>query len=136
MYEVFEHTADLGLRIRAPTLDALFSDAARGLFALLIANLEAAEGVQTKTYQLGPDESDYLLADWLRELLYTFDADRLVLVEFDVRLDEKGLRAVCRGEPLDPARHNVDHEVKAITYHELKVVAAPDGWLAEVIVDV
>ena len=36
-------------------------------------------------------------------------------------LAEPGLQAVCRGEPLDRARHELDHEVKAITYHGLTV---------------
>ena len=47
-----------------------------------------------------------------------------------------GLTATAWGEPLDPARHLLNHEVKAITCHELKVVPAGDGWLAEVIVDI
>jgi SHS2 domain-containing protein len=136
MYEVFEHTADLGLRVRAPTLDALFADAARGLCAILVANLDAVRGVQEKSYEIVGRESDLLLFDWLNELLCTFEADRFLLVEFDVHVDELGLRAVCRGEPIDPARHELDHEVKAITYHELKVERASDGWFAEVVVDI
>jgi SHS2 domain-containing protein len=40
MHEVFAHTADIGLRIRAATIDALFTDAAAGLFSLIVTNLE------------------------------------------------------------------------------------------------
>ena len=40
------------------------------------------------------------------------------------------------GESFDPARHLLSHEVKAITYHELKVERTPVGWLAEAIVDI
>ena len=36
----------------------------------------------------------------------------------------------------DQARHALAHEVKAITYHRLKVERTADGWLAEVIVDI
>ena len=32
MYELFEHTADLGLRVRAADLDSLFNEAAQCLF--------------------------------------------------------------------------------------------------------
>jgi SHS2 domain-containing protein len=47
------------------------------------------------------------------------------------------LRATCRGEIMDPNRHVMDHEVKAITYHGLQLRREPDGtWLAEVIVDI
>jgi SHS2 domain-containing protein len=79
---------------------------------------------------------DYLLFDWLNELLYTFDAEKLLLTKFDVHVDEAGLQATCRGEPLDIDRHGADREVKAITYHGLKVESTGDGWLAEVIVDI
>ena len=136
MYETFEHTADLGLRVRAESLAQLFADAAKGLFSVLAANLDAVRSVQEKTYRIEGCETDYLLFDWLTELLYTFETEHLLLAEFDVRLDGEGLQATCRGEPIDRQRHELDHEIKAITYHGLKVEQRPDGWLAEVIVDI
>jgi SHS2 domain-containing protein len=59
-----------------------------------------------------------------------------VLAEFTVHLSEKGLSATARGEPLDAARHVLAHEVKAITYHGLKLERCGEQWLAEVIVDI
>jgi SHS2 domain-containing protein len=79
---------------------------------------------------------DYLLFDWLNELLYVYETQRVVLVEFDVRFRNDGLTATARGEHIDPSRHELDHEVKAITYHGLRVVCEHDHWLAEVIVDI
>ncbi len=49
---------------------------------------------------------------------------------------EDGLTGVAWGEPLDHTRHELAHEVKAITYHGLRVERTADGWLAEVIVDI
>jgi SHS2 domain-containing protein len=60
----------------------------------------------------------------------------LVLRAFDVHLTEIGLKAAARGERLDPERHVLDHEVKAITYHQLKLEQTTSGWLLEVIVDI
>lgn len=136
MYEIFEHTADLGIRVRADDLESLFADAARGLLSVLVANHDAVRPVQEKTYAIAGEELDYLLFDWLTELLYTFETEKLLLAEFDVKVDNNGLRAVCRGEPIDRSRHDMDHEIKAITYHELKVKQTADGYLAEVIVDI
>jgi SHS2 domain-containing protein len=140
MYEVFEHTADLGLRIRAATLEELFADAGHGLMAQL-ANLEAIQPVSEKTITLASDSLDYLLFDWLSELLFTFEESRLLLAHFEVQVTNSAgnyaLRAICRGEVADETRHELDHEVKAITYHGLKVEEQPDGsWLAELIVDI
>ena len=41
VYEIFEHTADLGLRMRAGSLDELFADAGRALFSVIVANPDA-----------------------------------------------------------------------------------------------
>ena len=136
MYELFEHTADLGLRVRAATLDEFFADAARGLFAIVVTNLDSVRPVVERTYNLAGTELDYLFFDWLTELLYTFESERLLLAEFQVRVDDHGLHAVCRGETVDAVRHQLEHEVKAVTYHGLKVQPTNSGWLAEVIVDI
>lgn len=135
MYEVFEHTADLGLRIRAADKETLFAEAGRALFSIVV-DLAAVQPRQEESIRVDGHELDYLLFDWLNELLYAFETRRMVFCDFAVTLDERGLSAVVRGEPLDPDRHRVDHEVKAITYHGLKVQPDEGGWLAEVIVDI
>ena len=136
MYETFEHTADLGLRVRAADLDSLFADAGRGLFSLMVANLDAVGLVEEVSLGVVGDELDYLLFDWLNELLYIFETRRLVQVEFHVHVSDGGVQATARGEPFDPSRHQSEHEVKAITYHELKVANEDSDWIAEVIVDI
>ncbi len=142
MYEVFEHTADLGLRVRANSLEGLLAEAGRGLFSLIVTNLEQVKSVQERLIRIEGGEPEYLLFDWLNELLYTFDVEGLLFCEFSLQLDATGLTAMCRGEAMQLDRHGMDHEVKAITYHGLKVQQASsscdghDRWLAEVIVDI
>jgi SHS2 domain-containing protein len=114
----------------------LFVESARALFSVLAANLDSVRCVEQRTYEIQGDADDYLLFDWLNELLYTYDTQRLLLAQFDVQLDKDRLRAVCRGEPADRTRHDLDHEIKAITYHGLRVERDETGWLAEVIVDI
>ena len=135
MYEVFEHTADLGLRVIAADLETLFADAARGIFSIVVANLDDVRLVR-RDRSRWPAQIDFLLFDWLSELLYVFETERLVLADFTVRLTSAGLTATARGEPLDPARHVLAHEVKAVTYHGLNVEQTDAGWRAEVIVDI
>ena len=136
MYETFDHTADLGLRVRAADLDTLFAEAAEVLFSTLVEDLSAVRPEREVAVNLGPDQRDYLLFDWLKALLYHFDAEHLLFSRFEVRVSEQGLQGKAWGEPLDRSRHELSHEVKAITYHGLKVEQTPDGWLAEVIVDI
>ena len=136
MYETFEHTADLGLRIRGENLDELFQEAARALFSVIVVNPQSVRTVRQLTFEIRGTRRDELLLDWLGELLYAFEAEHVLLAEFEVEVRPDGLTATARGEQFDPARHQLDTEVKAITYHGLKLVQQDNGWLAEVIVDI
>ncbi|MFO0844369.1 MAG: archease [Gemmataceae bacterium] len=136
MYEHFDHTADLGLRVRAADLDTLFAEAGEALTAAIVENPEAIQAARELHVVLPKDDLEYLLFDWLKALLYHFEAERLVCARFEVRVGDEGLRGLARGETFDPSRHEPAHEVKAITYHDLKVERDGDGWMAEVIVDI
>jgi SHS2 domain-containing protein len=136
MFETFDHTADLGLRVRAATLDALFAEAGVALFSAIVEDVAAVRPSRRVDIAVNGDDREYLLFDWLKELLYRFDADHMLFCRFDVKVTDAGLTAAVWGEPLDWDRHVPNHEVKAITYHGLKVDQTADGWLAEVIVDI
>jgi SHS2 domain-containing protein len=136
MHETFEHTADLGLRIRAADLDTLFVEAGQALFETIVDDLESVRPEKRVDITLAGAAYDYLLFDWLKELLYHFDAEHLLFGRFEAKVTAEGLIGSAWGEPLDRTRHNLEHEVKAITNHGLRVQRAEDGWLAEVIVDI
>ena len=136
MFQVFEHTADVGLRIRAATLEELLADAARGLFSLLVANLDQIRCVEEAHFEVSGTEPEYLLVDWLNELLYAFATRGRLYGRFTVRLTTAGLQATAWGEPVDRARHSLEHEVKAITYHGLQCRQTTEGWSAEIILDI
>ena len=136
MYETFEHTADLGLRVAAASLDELFAEAARGLLSVLVDNPQDVQPDIESAFKIEGSEKDYLLFDWLSELLYRFESSGQLFSKFDISLTETGLNAVVWGESAEETRHHLAHEVKAITYHQLKVEQSPDGWTAQVIVDI
>jgi SHS2 domain-containing protein len=136
MFETFDHTADLGLRVRSADLNTLFAEAGLALFATIVENIDAARPLQQVDFNIPGEDREYLLFDFLRELLYRFDGEHLVLCRFAVEVRANGLTAQAWGEPLDRERHQLNHEVKAITYHALVVEPTADGWLAEVIIDI
>ena len=136
MYELFEHTADLGLRATAPDLNALFAEMGKCLVSAMLEDPASVQPAQEVRIELAGEDREFLLFDWLKELLLRFETDHVLFAAFDVKVADTGLSATARGEPYDPARHVLAHEVKAITYHELKVEKTADGWLAEVIVDI
>jgi SHS2 domain-containing protein len=136
MYEFFDHTADLGIRVRAADVNSLFADAAMGLFAAVVDGLETIRLTESIQVAIDGTDFDYLLFDWLRELLFRLDADHMLFGRFEVTVSDSGLKATAWGEPMDPARHVLSHEVKAITYHGLGVERDGDDWIAEFIVDI
>jgi SHS2 domain-containing protein len=136
MYEAFDHTADLGLRIYAADLDSLFVEAARALLSTIVEDLGTVEPRLKIDVCLRGDEREYLLFDWLKELLFHFDSEHLLFGRFEVHVGGDGLSGSAWGEPLDRSRHVLEHEVKAITYHGLRVAQTNDGWMAEIIVDI
>jgi len=99
-------------------------------------DLDAVRPQQEVHISLDADDLDALLRTWLGELLYTFHTRKLVFSDFTVSVSEAGLQATARGEPMDVARHELDVEIKAVTWHGLKVQRTDEGWLAEVIVDI
>lgn len=136
MYEIFGHTADLGIRVRAATLEALLADAARGLTAVIASDPAQIEPVVEERFTVAGGDPTWLLLDWVAEVLAAFEVRRMLYRDFDVVVDEHGLRASARGEAYDPQRHALAHEVKAVTQHDLDVCHGADGWEARFIVDI
>ncbi len=135
MYEHFEHTADLGLRARAASLEEVLAEMGMALSSAIVANLDAVRPLQEERFAVAGDDEEDLLIDWLAELLYTFETRRLVFSRFAVKRTAEGIEAVAHGERLDPPRHEPNNDVKAITYHGLRLEREAESYLAEVIVD-
>ena len=136
MYEFLQHTADAGLRVEATTLEALFADAGRGLFSLMVSDARAVHANRTVSFEIGASALDELLYDWLNELVYIFETQSLVLSGFEVVIEGTALRAKAEAAPLDAERHGLGNEIKAVTYHGLRVKQEKGRWMAEVIVDI
>ena len=133
-------TADIAFEATGRDLPELFSDAADATMNVMIDNLEAIEPRETRQIELSNDEIDMLLFDFLQELIYFKDAERLLLRVPDVQIDEKDekyfLKAKAAGEPLDAARHHQRADVKAVTLHHFSVEKKNGGWTATVLLDI
>jgi len=139
-YELIEHTADIGIRVSAPDLSGIFSKAACAMFDIIAQekaagiNIEPVAG-KSVDIKLSSDNLEELFVDWLNELLSLSAAKELVFYRFKInKLDENGLEAEALAKPVKSFK--INSEIKAATYHELKVKKAGSGWQAEVIFDV
>jgi SHS2 domain-containing protein len=134
-FEVFDHTADVGVRAWGSDLPAAFAQAARGLFSLLVP-LDAVRAATTRVVAVAAGDPESLLVAWLDELLFVFETEGLVFSRFDVALPTlTTLAATAHGERFDPDRHRGGVVVKAATYHQIAVEAGPPARV-QVILDI
>jgi SHS2 domain-containing protein len=130
-YELIDHTGDIGVVARAPTLEELFAECARAMFAILAESSSPSPEGSDPFPCPGADPAEEL-RDFLSELLYRFSADHRMYVGFT-----PGAGSVLAAwEPYDSARHPLRTELKAVTYHQLEVVREAEGWRGRVIFDV
>lgn len=135
--EEVSHTADEGFVVRALDRADLFAAAAEALGAIVVdPRTVAPRVVRSLRVEADPDDDARMVA-WLSEVLYAVESGRFALRRVAVLDDgDGGLDAVLVGEELDETRHRTRTAVKAITWHGLDVRGGPDGWRAQVIVDI
>ena len=138
-FRFFDHTADVGLELSAPTLPALFEEAALALSAVLSRSGRVEPRCHVSVSLTAPS-LEQLLVDWLAELLGRFDVELWVTGGVEVTVDRGdgrgSLQALVAGEPLDLRRHPGALPVKGITFHRLSVLQTADGWCATIVLDV
>lgn len=138
-YELIEHTADIGIRVKASDLKELFKNAALSMFDIIA---EKKSGIGHRTLGIGKiivkqkaDDLEELFINWLNELLSLSAIKEKIFCDFKFKnLDEHSLEAEVGS--CDIKDYKVNVEIKAATYHELKLEESKSGWQAEVIFDV
>jgi protein archease len=135
-YEVFDHTADVGIHAFGRTLPELFIHAAQGMESLVVAPEQVRESVSREIAVEGHDIVSLLIA-WLNELIFLFDTEYLLFSTFEINaFTETSLRGSASGEPYDAQRHELSSAIKAVTWHEAAVEPTSDGYKARIIFDI
>ena len=132
-FEELDHTADVGIRAYGHTLDALFANAAAGMFSL-ITDLETVKPVGEYEVRAKAKDVKALLFDFLSELLFVHETQKLLFSEFDAKVRGLAVDARVRGERIDRKRHPLHLNVKAVTYHAM--IVDPAKGVAQVILDI
>lgn len=135
-YETFEHTADIGIRAWGRELSELFEEAAKALFSVIV-DLDTVSVERSLKVELGADSGEELFLKWLKELLFIFETEHLLLSKFRVlEVSAEKLSAEVGGEKIKNSKHALGREVKAITRHQFKLAREKSRYLAEVILDI
>ena len=135
-YEVFEHTADIGIHAYGNTLVELFLHAAQGMESLMVTP-EQVQTVTTREITVEGHDNVSLLIAWLNELIFLFDTEYLLFRDFVIdTLSETRLSARAFGESYDARRHDFSSAIKAVTWHEASVTHSEEGYKARIIFDI
>jgi len=135
-YNQIQHTADLAAEIYGRNLPELFENAAFAMFDMMadLDGLKAEESVRIKAE--GPDQEG-LLISWLNELLYTAYIKRIIFTEFRIlSLEENNLTAEAKGQKFKEGTNLIKSEIKAATYHDVKIEKTGSGYEVTIVFDV
>jgi len=148
-FTFIEHTADSGVEVWAPSLSGIFLQAAEGLYAVITGEspppyretTRVVSGSEPATPELEVNlqasDLEGLLVDFLSLLLYHFQVHRHIFRDWEIEVEQSPPRLVCRARGRKPAVEEMAEftEVKAVTYHQLRVGRDESGWVARVLFD-
>jgi SHS2 domain-containing protein len=135
-----EATADVAFEAEGKDLAEIFSAAGDALINVMVDNLEAIQSRERRVIEIESEELDLLLVEMLQKLIFYKDAESLLMRVSQVDISYLNriwrLRATGRGERIDPERHHLLADVKAVTLHDLRLEQLGKGWRAHVILGI
>jgi SHS2 domain-containing protein len=135
-FEIIDHTADIGIIAYGADIKQVFANAALGLFNLMADLDEFKEDIR-RELQISAEDVEVLLVAWLNELIYIFDVEHVIFKRFEINeLTSTQIKARCFGEKIKPRQHKLKREIKAATYHMLKINKEEGGYKVQVIFDI
>ncbi|PIW67330.1 MAG: archease [Candidatus Omnitrophica bacterium CG12_big_fil_rev_8_21_14_0_65_42_8] len=139
-FELVDHTADVGIKAHGSTLTELFENAARGMFAVIAGEKYKAQGSKIeKKIEINEnkDNLEEILVSWLSELLDIFNREKIYLDNFRIlSLNNNGIKAETSGVNIDLYQSDLYTEIKAVTFHNLKIEEDVEGFSCTIIFDV
>jgi SHS2 domain-containing protein len=132
MFELIEHTADVRLRVTAPSLEDLFRDAVRGMYAVMRGEARSAQRIEREIRVDDSSGTTALLVDFLNDVLNRAQIGRELFEEVAfTRFEETSLTATLTGT----ADAEFEEDVKAVTYHEAEVRNVNGEWTTMLVFD-
>lgn len=132
--------ADIAFEAWGDTLEDMFVSAAEATLNVMVANLDGIEPRENRTIALKAEKMDMLLFEFLQELIFFKDAEMLLLRVEDVEIGHNDnfcfVSANAYGEQIDPEKHDLIVDVKAVTLHKFKVEKTQRGWETLVVLDI
>jgi protein archease len=130
-YALIDHTADIGIRVSAERVEALFEEAACAIADILGGRSTVGDEKISIELQ-GIDRVD-LLVRWLQEILFHIEVRGLRLMSAAIhKLDDTKVLGVVHGAYTDTP---LSTEIKAVTYHNLDIICIDNVYVTTIILD-
>lgn len=130
-FQEIAHTADWELEVWAPDLCTLLEQAALGMYHLCEVRLSNQPRISRKI-EIAYQEPETLLIDFLTELIFLTESEGLAFDQYDLHLEGDQLIAFVSGAELE----SILKEIKAATYHNLRIMESENGLVANIVFDV
>jgi len=130
-YQEIEHTADLELKVWAPSYEQLLIEAAKGMYSLMEIKC-ISDNIQQREVSIDAIDKEMLLVSFLSELLFFLEEENLIFTKFSLIIKDCKLVAVLDGETVT----SKCKEIKAVTYHNLKIRVNKGIFTAHIVFDV
>lgn len=130
--------SDVAFEAFGETAEELFQNAAKAVFSVM-ADLKKVSPKEEITLELTSETLEDLLFDFLNELIFLKDRDRMLFSKFEVTIhsnDTYHCSGKVLGEIIDPKKHRLGVDVKAVTKHEFKVEKKGKLYKATVVLDI
>ena len=132
--------ADVAFEAWGGSVEEVFIAAADATMNVMVEDLDTIGRALELTIQLEHDQLDLLLFNFLNELIFLKDARQLLLrvesLSIKTADSKSSLKGVVYGEGLDPQKHPLSVDVKAVTLHHFSLQQTDAGWEAFVILDI
>ncbi len=132
--------ADVAFEARADTREALFVEAGDALMNVMVEDLKSVRPLVRRSFHAQAEDLERLLFEYLQQFIFFKDAEQLLLRVSKVAITQEtgvlGLTAEAAGEKIDPSRHDLNADVKAVTLHRFRVRNEPAGLIATVVLDI
>ncbi|MCK4528805.1 archease [candidate division WOR-3 bacterium] len=134
-YEIIEHTADIGIRVKGKTLSLSMEKAILAISDLMLGEIEI-KGKEKMEFIIREDDAEIALVSILEEILYIIEHKQFAISKCSVEIINNEYRVHLIGNKYKPYEIVDGVEVKAVTYHQLRLEETPDYWIINFILDV
>lgn len=139
-FELFDHTADIGVSAYGKDLSEAFKNASLGMFSIIFhESFPKIEPIGKYRIKLIAPDLEQLLVDWLDEILYIFTTEHIIMVDYEIKIEQTSkefqLDAIVAGQILNDKDIKKTREIKAVTYHMLEI-KKNDHWMLRIIFDI